>query len=87
MSDRAKITALVALVCEKYRETPLSLIIYDSKTKLIYNGDVKAEEADKLIAEGKIDAVTFGRSFIGNPDLPRRLQQGLPLNEAVGHPL
>ena len=35
MSDRAKITALVALVCEKYRETPRSLIIYDSKTKLI----------------------------------------------------
>jgi len=39
VSDRAKITALVALVCEKYRETPLSLIIYDSKTKLIFDDD------------------------------------------------
>ena len=29
---------------------------------------------------GLIDAAAFGRTFIANPDLPRRLAEGLPLN-------
>ncbi|GMF81307.1 unnamed protein product [Aspergillus oryzae] len=33
----------------------------------------------KLIDDGA-DAVVFGRWFISNPDLPRRLKEGLPLN-------
>jgi hypothetical protein len=59
----------------------------NSKTKLFFNGDLSATEADKLIEEGKIDAVVLGRSFIGNPDLPRRLFEHLPLNEELGFPL
>jgi N-ethylmaleimide reductase len=31
------------------------------------------------IAEGHADAIAFGRIFISNPDLPRRLQHGFPL--------
>jgi N-ethylmaleimide reductase len=31
------------------------------------------------IAAGHADAVAFGRIFISNPDLPRRLQRGYPL--------
>jgi N-ethylmaleimide reductase len=27
------------------------------------------------------DLVAFGRHYIANPDLPRRIQFGLPLNE------
>ena len=30
-------------------------------------------------AAGHADAIAFGRIFISNPDLPRRLQQGFPL--------
>lgn len=30
---------------------------------------------------GKADAIVFGRSFIANPDLPKRLKEGLSLNE------
>lgn len=30
-------------------------------------------------AQGRVDAVAFGRSFIPNPDLVERLQRGLPL--------
>lgn len=30
---------------------------------------------------GNADAVAFGRLFIANPDLPRRLREGAPLNE------
>lgn len=33
-------------------------------------------------AEGKIDAVAFGRPFIGNPDLVERLRIGAPLIDA-----
>ena len=31
---------------------------------------------------GKVDAVAFGRPFIGNPDLVERLRQGAPLTDA-----
>jgi N-ethylmaleimide reductase len=36
--------------------------------------------ADAAVREGVYDAVCFGRYYISNPDLPRRLEQGLPLN-------
>ncbi len=32
-----------------------------------------------MLEAGLIDAAAFGRSFIANPDLPRRLEEGLPL--------
>jgi N-ethylmaleimide reductase len=35
--------------------------------------------ADQALAEGA-DLVAFGRLFIANPDLPRRLREGAPLN-------
>lgn len=56
------------------------------KTKILLNGNLSAEEADQLVDEGKIDAVVFGRSFINNPDLVKRLFNGLPLNESLGYP-
>jgi N-ethylmaleimide reductase len=37
--------------------------------------------AAERVADGRIDLVAYGRSFIANPDLPRRLQEGAPLNE------
>ena len=38
--------------------------------------------ADRLVADGTLDLVAYGRRFIANPDLPRRLREGAPLNEA-----
>ncbi|MET0334156.1 MAG: alkene reductase, partial [Rhizobacter sp.] len=32
-----------------------------------------------VVAEGRADLVAFGRPFIGNPDLVRRLKEGAPL--------
>ncbi|WP_156840869.1 alkene reductase [Novosphingobium aquimarinum] len=46
----------------------------------IANGSYDAEAARKAIAEGGVDAVTFGRPFIANPDLPERYRIGAPLN-------
>lgn len=47
---------------------------------LIYCGGYTAAEADALIAQGKADAVAFGRPFIANPDLVERFRQGAGLN-------
>ena len=44
-------------------------------------GSYDLDKANRLLDAGFIDAAAFGRSFIANPDLPRRLAEGLPLNE------
>ena len=33
------------------------------------------------VENGKADLVAFGRPFIANPDLVKRLRENLPLNE------
>ena len=42
-----------------------------------------AESARAVLDAGEAQAVAFGRAFIANPDLPRRLREGAPLNEPV----
>jgi N-ethylmaleimide reductase len=46
---------------------------------LISAGGFTGETAEAAIADGHADAIAFGRIFISNPDLPRRLQHGFPL--------
>jgi len=46
----------------------------------IANENMSVEAAEKLLTEGKADAIAFGRWFIANPDLPARLRQGAELN-------
>jgi len=46
----------------------------------IANEKMSVETAEKLLTEGKADAIAFGLWFIANPDLPQRLQQGAELN-------
>ena len=50
------------------------------KGVLITNMGYSAEEATKAIADGSVDAVAFGTSFLANPDLPARFKAGAPLN-------
>jgi 2,4-dienoyl-CoA reductase-like NADH-dependent reductase (Old Yellow Enzyme family) len=47
---------------------------------LIANEGFNNETAQQAIAAGEADAVSFGKTFIANPDLPRRLQLNEPLN-------
>lgn len=47
---------------------------------LIANEGFTGAEAERVIREGKADAVAFGKDFIANPDLVSRLRQGAPLN-------
>jgi len=47
----------------------------------IANEKLTMESAETLINEGKADAAAFGLWFLANPDLPRRLQTGAPINQ------
>lgn len=42
-----------------------------------------ADEAEKLISEGKVDGVLFGMPWIANPDLAKRFEQGKALNRNI----
>ena len=48
---------------------------------LVLNSDYDGPRAEAALAAGAADAITFGRSFLANPDLPRRIRDGLPLNQ------
>lgn len=52
------------------------------KGVIIGNMGYKADEATQAIAEGKLDAVAFGTSFLANPDLPARIAAKAALNSA-----
>ena len=47
---------------------------------LISAGGYDGHSAERAIANGTADAVAFGRLFIANPDLPRRIAEGAELN-------
>jgi 2,4-dienoyl-CoA reductase-like NADH-dependent reductase (Old Yellow Enzyme family) len=53
------------------------------KAPLILNSDFDAEKGQEALDSGVADAIAFGRPFIANPDLPRRLREGLPLTRDV----
>ncbi len=46
----------------------------------IANEGFNGETAQKVLDAGEADAVSFGKDFIANPDLPRRLELKQPLN-------
>jgi 2,4-dienoyl-CoA reductase-like NADH-dependent reductase (Old Yellow Enzyme family) len=49
---------------------------------IILCGGYDAARAQAAIDEGIADLVAFGTSYLANPDLPARLENGWPLNEA-----
>lgn len=46
----------------------------------IVNEKFNKESAEAAISAGEADAVAFGKDYIANPDLVRRLKEGAPLN-------
>ena len=51
------------------------------KGAFISAGGYDGESADKTVGEGFAEAIAFGRWFISNPDLPKRLELGSDLNK------
>jgi N-ethylmaleimide reductase len=48
--------------------------------KILLNSDYDGPSAHERMAEGIADGISFGRPFISNPDLVRRLAVGAPLS-------
>ncbi len=64
-----------------HQNVPSAMVLFRPIVRgvLITAGGFTGETADAAIAEGHADAIAFGRIFISNPDLPRRLREGYPL--------
>jgi N-ethylmaleimide reductase len=44
------------------------------------NGGFTKESGEKALAEGKVDAIVYGKLFLANPDLPERFKRNAGLN-------
>ena len=64
-----------------HQNVPSAMVLFRPiwKGVLITAGGFTGETANAAIADGHADAIAFGRIFISNPDLPRRLREGFPL--------
>jgi N-ethylmaleimide reductase len=47
---------------------------------LVLNSDYDFERGESAVSSGAADAITFGRKFLANPDLPYRFANNLALN-------
>jgi len=64
-----------------HQNVPAAMVLFRPiwRGVLISAGGFTGETAEAAIADGHADAIAFGRIFIANPDLPRRLRHGFPL--------
>ena len=66
------------------RQSPLIRSLYSGP--LVLNSDFTAAEAEAAVADGRCDAVSFGRPYISNPDLATRIRVGAEWAPNVGVP-
>lgn len=73
----------IAFICAREAVGPDSLgPVLKKKFCGVYiaNENHTLASAEEVIRSGDADAVAFGKAFIANPDLPRRLAENAPLN-------
>ncbi|MEI9983813.1 MAG: alkene reductase [Aliidongia sp.] len=51
------------------------------KGRIIAAGGFEPDTAEAVVTKGDADLVAFGRYFVSNPDLPRRIRLGLPVTD------
>jgi N-ethylmaleimide reductase len=61
------------------RISPLLRAVF--RGPFVANGGYGFETGSEAVSRGEADLVSFGTAFLCNPDLPRRLREGAPLNE------
>ena len=59
---------------------PFRRILQKAGIKFLAAGGFGRENAEAKVSSGAADAVVMGRWFVSNPDLVRRLREGLKLN-------
>jgi N-ethylmaleimide reductase len=64
-----------------HQNVPSAMLLFRPMWRgvLITAGGFTGDTAEAAIKAGHADAIAFGRIFISNPDLPRRLRHGFPL--------
>uniref|UniRef100_A0A166GCS0 NADH:flavin oxidoreductase/NADH oxidase N-terminal domain-containing protein n=1 Tax=Daucus carota subsp. sativus TaxID=79200 RepID=A0A166GCS0_DAUCS len=64
-------------------ECPQSLVSIRKSfnNTFIVAGGYGREDGTKAVAENRADLVAYGRQFLANPDLPKRLELNAPLNK------
>jgi len=67
-APNSRALAILALIRAKYRGT------------LMLAGGLDRDSAEGWLRKGRADIIAFGRKFLANPDLPRRLRERAPLN-------
>ncbi|KAF5345692.1 hypothetical protein D9758_013035 [Tetrapyrgos nigripes] len=79
--------AIVEVYDGKLRGTPHDVIqTYKPlvvNSKFFTNQNYTVQEAAQHISTGKVDGVFLGTAWIANPDLPKRIQFGIPLNMSI----
>lgn len=66
---------------EEYSLKPFREILQSADIRFLVAGNYDGRNALPAIETGLADGVVIGRHFLANPDLPKRLSEGLPLNE------
>jgi 2,4-dienoyl-CoA reductase-like NADH-dependent reductase (Old Yellow Enzyme family) len=56
-------------------------VLQKGGVKFIAAGGFNRDNAVPKVESGDADLIIFGRWFIANPDLPKRLAEGLELNQ------
>jgi 2,4-dienoyl-CoA reductase-like NADH-dependent reductase (Old Yellow Enzyme family) len=75
----------ISFIC--VRESTKACIRHGPALRKLFEGIFIANDgftqttAEEMLTTGEADAVAFGRPFIANPDLPRRIALGAPLND------
>ncbi|EFX04928.1 NADH:flavin oxidoreductase NADH oxidase [Grosmannia clavigera kw1407] len=89
LSEQQKLEALAAYTssdgkaaaaAEKNSLTPFRTILKAAGIPFLACGTVTRDTAASIVEGGDAELVGFGRQFISNPDLVKRLSEGLPLN-------
>jgi N-ethylmaleimide reductase len=65
----------------EFSKDPVTMARAIFKGRLIAAGNYTPEGAEQLVSSGGADAVAFGKAFIANPDLVKRIISGSKLNE------
>ncbi|KAL4866537.1 hypothetical protein BDV12DRAFT_132200 [Aspergillus spectabilis] len=82
LSEDQKINSLeTTQAVEKPSLDAFRTILKKGGVSFIAAGNFKVDNAGEKVGHDGADAVAFGRLFISNPDLPRRLQDGIELNK------
>ena len=79
-------THIIEGVTQTTRDSPEAIDYAELRRRApgayIANNELSVEAAERRLAEGGADLVSFGRAYIANPDLVERIRVGGPLAEA-----